>query len=910
MQKTKPILSFLLIIYSVFLYSQQGVRGKVTDNTNRAVTDCNIFVQGTDYFTQVDGSGNYQLEIEPGEYTLEFTSSTFKEVTERVTVTKEQYTILPVKLVQESQEKVLQKVVVTGQSALNTETGLVSLQKKSVEITENVSSAQLSKQGVGDVASAVAKATGTFKQEGTGTIFIRGLGDRYNSTTLNGLPIPSDNPDMKNIDLSIFKTGIVEYISLEKVFSSPMFGDVAGANINIVSKEPKAKGYVKLGLNSGVNTQAIAQDKFWQKDGTNFWGFKNTHIPSQALSGYNFSTSWNWKNIRNPFDSGLNLEAGKSFSLGSEGKLSLSATLSFDNDYVYSKGIEKTLNAQGNALKDLTSEKYEYSTNTTGMANIIYKINQRNKISYHSLFVNSSDQTNRVMKGYIKDLAEDATGVIRRAEYKLSSLWVNQLLGSHKFKDRVEADWNVAYNILDSKNPDRQQTTTKTSELSGNPIFISNSDSDQNRYFDKLKDNEFTGGASLYYFFGSDRENKINLGYQGKSKERKFEATQINFKIPTMEMFADVNNFDSFFNQSGFESGSFIMRTFRGNIFTPGALNPSEFKGTQITHAGFVNIIYKLSDRFTVQAGARAENVNQKINWDTNLSVSTEDMKLEKTKFLPSLNLKYSLTPNHNLRMAFSKTYTMPQFIEVAPFYYEDVTEIRMGNPYLYPSDNYNFDLKWELFPKSGEVLSLTAFGKYIKNPIAKLTLSSSANEISYANVGDNAYVYGAEIEIRKDLIKFSTGKIYSFLNATVMKTQSDLNSEKIERETNGFINASFDKKKDDLQGAANFLANVNLGYNQQMGRMSMDMVISYAYVGSNIYALSYNLTGNLVEQELHLLDATLKFNLSKDTSLGFTAKNLLNPKYERKQKTIAGDITQRSYDKGRYFGLSLSQQF
>jgi hypothetical protein len=906
----KIVIIFSFFICSLFVYAQQGIKGKVTDIKNISISDCEIFINSLGASTYTDSLGHFILDTPPGNYTVDYRAFSFEDESKPVTITENLFIDLNIILQQSPEERTIDEVTVTGNSQKKSETGLISLQKRSVEIQENISSSQLEKQGVGNIATAVTKATGTLKQESSGNIFIRGLGDRYNSTSFNGLPVPSDNPEYKNIDLSIFKTDIVEYIGIDKVFSAKTTGDVSGANITIISKEHEGKEYLKTGLSSGINIQVLSQDNFWQKDGTNFYGFRNNKLPNTLLEKYNFNTSWNWRNINNPFNSGLNIEAGKNFLISSEGKISLFATLSVDNDYLYSKGNEKNINAQGFSLKDLSSKKYEYSTNTTAMAGIGYKVNNRNNINYNFLFINSSQQTQRLMQGYIKDLAEDSTGIIRRAEYKISKLWINQILGKHELSTLFVVNWGIAYNHLDNKTPDRQQTTTKTSTLGNYNIFISNSDSDQNRYFDALKENEYAGNISIDYLFGKEKKNKIILGYQGKNKKRGFEATQINFKMTQAETKVDESNYDNFFNQQNFEAGMFLMRTFRGNSYVPTALLPSTFEGNQTTHAGFTELEYKLSDKLIGQIGVRVENINQKINWDTNLSSSQEDLKLDKTKFLPSLNLKYSLNHRNNLRFAASKTYTIPQYKEIAPFYYEDVTEISFGNPYLYPSDNYNADLKWEFFPRSGEIFSITTFGKYIKNPIAKITVSSSANESSYANVGDWAYVFGAELEFRKDILELNNGKIYTFLNATFMESKSELNSDKVKKETKNFIHAAFDKKKDELQGAAKFLANVNLGYNQKFGNLSMDLVVSYAYSGKNIYALSYSNTGNLVDQEIHILDVNMKLNLSKATTIGISAKNLLNPEYKRIQETQSGNITQRFYDKGPFFGISFSQKF
>ena len=155
------------------------------------------------------------------------------------------------------------------------------------------------RKGVSDVATAVTKTTGITKQEGSGNIFVRGLGDRYNSTTLNGLPIPSNDPEKKNIALDIFSTDIVESVGIDKVYNSKLFGDFAGGNVDIVSKEYKGKGFFRVDVGSKINTNAIAEDNFQLQKGYNATGFGSKSIPGNALTEYNFSTLQ--LEDRNPF---------------------------------------------------------------------------------------------------------------------------------------------------------------------------------------------------------------------------------------------------------------------------------------------------------------------------------------------------------------------------------------------------------------------------------------------------------------------------------------------------------------------------------------------------------------------------------------------------------------------------------
>ena len=181
------------------------------------------------------------------------------------------------------------------------------------------------------MATAVTKTTGITKQEGSGNIFVRGLGDRYNSTTLNGLPIPSNDPEKKNIALDIFSTDIVESVGIDKVYNSKLFGDFAGGNVDIVSKEYKGKGFFKVDIGSKINTNAIAEDNFQLQKGYSATGFGSKSIPGNALTEYNFSTLQ--LEDRNPFAGSIGLSGGKSFDIGKEGKLSLFGTANYSNEY-------------------------------------------------------------------------------------------------------------------------------------------------------------------------------------------------------------------------------------------------------------------------------------------------------------------------------------------------------------------------------------------------------------------------------------------------------------------------------------------------------------------------------------------------------------------------------------------------
>lgn len=789
-------------------------------------------------------------------------------------------------------ENKIEEINLRKSTAKGSENNLINTQKRSVEVVERVGAAQMAKQGVGNVAAAVTKATGTQKQEGSGQIVIRGLGDRYNSTTLNGLPIPSENPELKNINLEIFKTSIVEYISLDKVYNPRLSGDFGGASVNIVSKEHSGKPFFKIGIGSSVNFQTVNKDNFKLQDGgPGFFGFKEANFKKGNPNvNYPFTTKWNFKNANNPFNSSMDMEGGVSF-----GKFSMFGYAGFENDYVYSSGKEGFYDSTGDAIKALNVERYTYSTNTTALLNLSYKLNAKNKISFTSNFIHSSEQDARFFEGYMREIGADI--IINRGDNKITSTWINQLLGNHKISDSWNTDWGLSYNMLNTKRPDRLQNTFDASNYN----ILAGSTVNNHRYFDELNDNTLNGFLSFAKQFNN---LKINFGYNGSYKDRQFENTTIglNFSVQTT---VDPSNVDGFINAG---NNSIIMY----NTFRPTNMlyKPFFYKFKQSSQSGFVNLDYKFSEKLVVQLGGRFDYVDIKSNWD-DVIFGTDKKDKSYTKFLPALNAKYSINDKQNLRFSASKTYTLPQPKELVPIGYYDVTTNVYGNQFLYPSDIYNGDLKWEIFPKSGEVFSITAFGKYIQNPIARTTYSTAASsDMTYFNIANWGYILGAEMEFRKDLFQWANSKIYTFLNATYMKSEQELKTEsEFAKENGGKIVQFSGQKKDDVQGVADFLANVNLGYNQKFGKNSMDFVVTYSYVGKSLFALGTNKVGNFYETPVHLLDANLTLNLNK-VGIGISAKNLINSENKIEQVVSGNGFSHRSYTKGRQAGLNLTYKF
>lgn len=914
--KSKFLITIFLFACLGAMAQKGTVSGTITDKDlgNEPLAFASVSLKGTSVGATTGDDGRYALSADAGNYVLSISFVGYETIDVPVTLRANETLTIDRSL--GSGSVTLQDVQVQSTVNRQKESALLLEQKNAVEIRQNIGAQELSRKGVTDVATAVTKTSGITKQEGSGNIYVRGLGDRYNATTLNGLPIPSNDPEKKNIALDIFPTEIVEYVSIDKVYSNRIYGDFAGGNVDIVSKEHRGDPYLRIDAGSGVNSNAIGENDFRLSGRPNTFGFSTIAQPKDPLGGYHYNTLA--LESKTPVAGSLGISGGTSYNVGTDGKLSLFATGAFGSDYLSIRdGLSwGSINPTGVAFSRYDDYRsYSYATNTTGMANVAWRINGDHKLNFNSLMINSSNLETEEFRGYGADWAEGGNGFIRRNTYTKTTLFVNQLLGAHTLTERIKLNWAAGYNRVNDTQPDRM-TNRMLEQPNGLVVISSISATDNNRYFQDLDENEITGLASVDYRVGKTGEGefkgKLTAGYAGRMKNRRLEATQFNFDtnpgFTTQQVQPD--HLDAFYNADNYAAGWFTIMTFRGDKNAPNPLVPQFYEGDLTIHAGLLTAEYRLTEKLTGVGGIRLEQINQKVDYNT---IQAEgNTSFDKTAFLPNFSLKYELTDKQNLRLAFSKTYTLPQFKETAPFAYEEITQVKVGNKDLYASDDYNIDLKWELFPKADEIVALTVFGKYIQNPINEVVINSSSNDISWLNTGDHGTAFGAELEIRKTLwgAEGSDMRLTGGLNASYLRTEQELDEDKVRRETN--YEADFTHSRDAFSGASDLLLNADVSLFKAWNEKESNVMatLAYNYFSDRIYSIGTMQRGNLVDKAVGTLDLILKSKLDKNIGLGLSVRNLLDPKIDRVQENTNGDVLAQRYRKGINVGLSVNYQF
>ena len=924
----KNILCFAFLVFSALGWGQTGtIEGVLSDKetNNEPLPFANVILKGTTKGATTDFDGKYIIETVPvGTYEVEFSFVGYEPVTvPGVKVEANKFTKVSTAL--GASAAALDEVIIKVQTSRERESALLLEQKKSITISQTIGAQELARKGVSDAEGAVGKLSGISKQDGVKNVFVRGLGDRYNTTNLNGLPLPSEDPEYKNISLDFFSSNIIQTVDVNKTFSPDIFGsDAGGANINIRSKELSGTEELSFSVGAGVNTRTVNSD-FLNVSGTNRFGTGlSTDSPITDLTKYDFDNSFAPEGgSSNPFNKNVSLKAGKRWEIG-ENRLSSLFVGNISNDYSFKEGSIAQYNNNGNQGRDQDYTKSDYTISQLAALNLNYSFGENsNKITLYNAFIRQVSQSVGEYFGENSSVSDqlELADYTRRQQTNKNNLFVNQILGDFYITDRIDLNVSASYNFIRASEPDRRVNN-----------FIQRNDEDffrvttgsaglNHRFFSDLNEDDIAVSAVADYKLDTNEEsnNILTIGYNLRDTQRRFNFRQFSFQFNQQEQ-VDLDNPDALFNQANLDAGLFEIITDRGransnpNIFGD-VTRPFFYTGDRTIHSGFANVVYDLSSNLILSGGLRFEKVSQSVDFDTSLLSSVENPNIDpsvidENYFLPSLNLKYNFSENSIVRLAGSKTYILPQFKEVAPFLYEDVNFSSFGNEGLLPSDVYNVDLKYEFYPSSDEILSVTGFYKKIIDPINRVRVNSAANDLSYVNTGD-ASVAGVEVEFRKNIFSTanndsSNSKELQFgLNASYLYS-----NQKLEDVPTDNLTVRFTNEEDKLEGASPVLVNTDFTFNYEYNDFTVTSSIVANYFSNRIFSLGTAGNANFVEQSRITLDFVNSISLNKNLSVSLKAINLLDPKYEVTQEINGSDLAVSTYQRGLNFSLGLSYTF
>ncbi|MDE3235342.1 MAG: TonB-dependent receptor [Bacteroidota bacterium] len=882
MVKIRLVLILILFITNSSKAQLINISGKIADAENNApLAGVSIKVLETQHIYSSDVEGRFLLQLAPNKkYSLLVTSLGYlsKQVTD---VTADNTASLEISL-KRAKANVLNEVTVKSSAKKETIASIYSLQKNSSSISDGISAEVIKKSPDRNIGDVLKRVSGASVQDNK-FVVVRGLNERYNISMLNNAVLPSTEPDKKAFSFDIIPSSLIDNLLIYKSATPDLPGDFSGGAIKILTKDYPSQKISELSFSAGFNTLTTFQNFYvgypnGNLDALGFVGNSRAIPAAYKQYGSSFILQSNdvkkqvTKLFPNTFGSGIGYKSYPNLSFsylnGNTKVLSNGHKLGYIYSIAYSasrKVSERTREDYQNysfPLFQNNTNTYDQRANLSALLNVTYAY-RRSKISIKNLFNNDFSKLLAKRNGYdISNTPQYFYTKSENTEAQQNGLFNSVMEGVHALSKGWGIDWNTSYSYAYRKQPDQKIISFRTPYDNSTNYFIklNNENSPEIRNAGRVyanlgesiyganvnviksfewlgKQQKIKGGASTYY---RDRNVTVDaLGY-----------ASLDYNGRTI--YEDKNiSFGTIFSPDNIDNLNLTL----ANIAT---------NSVSYTANGWLTTAYamfdgKLLPSIKLTAGARVENYKQELMALNQATIRRSDLDV-----LPSALITYSLNNTSNIRIAASQAVNRPEFRELAAysvFDYENYVVVR-GNPGLTRSKNTNVDLRYELFPNPGEIISFSVFYKYFDKPIEQVNKGNDV--LSYENA-DKANAYGAEIEIRKKLGFIQQNGFFDRLAVYTNLAYID-----------GSVKFGAVTFNTPLQGQSPYLINSGLLYTSKQDDFSVNLL--YNRIGPRLKFRSVSGGAlNIFEKPRDLLDLQISKKLMKDKlELKLTVSDIL----------------------------------
>jgi outer membrane receptor protein involved in Fe transport len=858
------------------------IRGKVLDQLN-AITLPGVAVEVEGQptaFTDIDGV--YEVAVPPGTYAVKVSFSGYAERTLYQIAVREGATSEVDVVLVPSTVKLQEELTVTAEAnpVATTQAAALLERKRSGTISEGLAGDEMKKNADSDAAAAMQRVTGVSVVGGQ-YVFVRGLGERYSNTTLNGAVLPTTEPDKRVVPLDLFPSGLIENVKITKSYLPDKPAEFAGGLLEIQPISfPKGPTFSVSGSVGYHSLSTFKDGLSYPGGGLDWLGYDNgaRALPSivpgdklvergifgggftrDQLTGFGraFDNVWEPRPQEGRPDASFSVLAGNSW-----GKLGAIASLAYNHknrfrseqQQYYALGVG---NVGVRPLNDFALEYSTYQTTLGAVGNLSYRFTGNHRLAFENFYTNSGNDETRTFSGYQDDKGVDLRNA--RLYWVEQSIWTSRLSGEHFFPalGRSRVDWRASYSRARRDEPDLRETLYEY-----NPAIaefeLANESQSGLRMFNGLTDRIYQGEAdwSVSWNGWGGRLIQVKVGGSYQRRERDFQSRRLRLKPISVSGIDFTRSPETLFRNENV-----------GTVFQleEDTRRTDRYDASLDIPAGYAMVDLPISNRLRFVGGARLEYAKQEVVtsdlFDPTLPPITS--KLENTDVLPGLSLVYQLTPEMNLRGAMSRTLNRPEFRELAPFEFTDVVggNSVVGNPDLKRALIDNADLRWEWFPAGGaadaEVVAISAFYKNFTNPIERVVEATSFFRTSYTNA-KSARNFGFEFEARKALSSaFLVGVNYTFVDSKVAldRTGSQIQTN-LERplagQSTNVANALVELRRGDFRarGLVNWFDDrisdvgaLGLPDTLEEGRITVDVVLSRRLGSVSLRLSGENLT-------------------------------------------------------------------
>lgn len=929
----KRIIKLLLIVIALFSCDfsfAQSIKGKIIDATNSEVLPGAVVkVIGTSYGAIADLDGTYSIELAAGTYEIKVSFIGYDDrIIKNIKVIQGNAVKLDVAL--NIDGLTTEEIVVEGTTSLANEQALLVEQKNSDKVQDGISEQQI-KRAPDAAASDVIKRVSGISVVGGKYVFVRGTSERYNNTMLNGVLLPSTDPDKKSFSFDLFPSNLLENVIISKTFTPDLPANFSGGLVQITTKEFPDDLTLNFSVSSSYDDLTSTRTFHDYNAGSKKLLFLNLGIdnsrslpsgfPSNQLKNSNYTreqirdfgrsleNNWSQNTGKAPLNSSFQLSAGNSFRLGNI-PVGFLAAYSYKSVFSNSEIVRTDYNSDNTKLSNYTGRNSEFSVLWGGLFNLNAKLGLNNKISFKSVFTMSSDDETEYYNGFVNGTSgSDAFDrKLYLTKYTQRSLASFQFFGEHFFFNKLKLDWAASYSQSAKKEPD-MKTMTYQRELGSsyeyyaaiNPNFGNTYAG--GRFFSDLNDINRSVSFNLDIPLNwklpllSEYSSGIKIKAGGIINEIRRDFSARNFGVGYyIGMPFDVlyQPIDKIFSAENFD----LNKLFYDELTT----ETDKYGATENNYAGYLMADVPLN-KLRIIIGARYESNEQKVN-TLGIIGNKVTNELKTNDILPSVNAIFRLNDISNIRAAYTQTISRPELREIAPFSYVDFVSgvLVLGNSVdLRRTLVRNYDLRYELFPKAGEIISLSLFYKKIDAPIEEIFIPTSTNRIkSFANAPSGAVNYGIEFEIRKNL-----GFIHKVLSGFSVNGNLSLINSKIDL-TN--LTSTATSKSRRMQGQSPYMLNVGLYYDNPETGTSVNL--SYNRFGDRISEVGLNGFNDIYELGNDLVDLSASKSIFGRMEVRFTVKDILNQNRKFVQNILGNDETVRQFNSGRIYSVTLTYKY
>ena len=816
--------------------------------------------------------------------------------------------------------------------------------KATPQVVSVLSSADIARSGEGDIAGALTRVTG-LSVVGNGFVFVRGLGDRYSSSLLNGLPLPSPEPLRRVVPLDLFPTNIVGSALVQKSYSANYPGEFGGGAINITTRAAPRDGFFEIEGSVGFDTATTSElgytydggsyDVFGYDDGErsvpNFIraaGENGTSISdaSQLMQLSNAPTTVVFENNHIPANWSVGTSFAKTFDTGAV-RIGVIGAGGLSNSWqTRAQKQQVAIGADGG----LASDGRQVTTDNRIIANGML-----------GLGIETGEHVIRFTNVYIHDTLKQAIiGLYDEENYGIPGqygvpsfstqntnwferqLFTSQVVAELDF-GALDLDLRGAYANTKRKAPYERAFRYEYSPTVNDYVNTLSAPSGATIAFSDLNEDLWTGAADVAYEFNTDRPFTVSAGYAYTDTARTSYRYFFRFVGPNN---GPVNQAVSQ------QRPDYLLSDY--NLQTYGITLRNESTGTGAAaydaslkvHAGYLQGEAELADGLRVSAGVRYETAKQQV-LPTGAVAGTS---LDNDYWLPAATVTWNFAPDMQLRVHGSKTIARPQFRELAPQLYQDFESSRqfIGNPLLIDSQLYNAEARYEWFFARDQRITAAGFFKKIDNPIeavAFVAAGSTSLQTGFSNA-PSAKLWGGEIEAQKHIALdtlggsfFTTKRLVLIGNYTYTKSEIESGDQLVPSPILGAPAVQSSLLFDDgapLVGQSDHLVNFQIGIEDTASLSQLTVLFNYASerVTNRGPVVEGVRLPDIVEKPGLTIDLVARqgFELAgEEFELKFEGRNLTKTRYQEYQ-TFPNDVRvdTNTYDVGRKFSLSLSAKF